>query len=206
MTSKAEVVVYQKLVRDLVPERIVADGLVPVVRELSRDEYRLALRSKLCEEFRELRLHAMNEAPNAPELEKEAADVYEVLRAMAEEYGHQLDLLQYPCHRPEYPTFSLRMRRWHLFDVAIDAALRHARSPLRSLRARYGCTQNASCTWPSKRKKRMVGSRRRFFLRRVIALRLLRWRCRPFVGESRCSAGFFLCGGESVLDCGGREN
>lgn len=123
MTSKAEVVVYQKLVRDLVPERIAADGLVPVVRELSREEYRLALRSKLCEEFRELRPHAMNEAPNAPELEKEAADVYEVLCALAEEYGHQLDLLQYACHRPEYPTFSLRMRRWHLFDVAIDAAL-----------------------------------------------------------------------------------
>ena len=131
MTSKAEVVVYQKLVRDLVPERIAADGLVPVVRELSRDEYRLALRSKLCEEFRELRPHAMNnEAPNVSELEKEASDVYEVLGAMAKEYGHQLDLLQSPCHRPEYPTYSLRMRRWHLFDAAVDVVCMQSCTPV----------------------------------------------------------------------------
>lgn len=65
-----------KLVRDRIPEIMRAKGLEPDTRVLDEQEYLMSLFDKLLEEADELR-HA---AP-AQRLE-EAADVYEVLRAI----------------------------------------------------------------------------------------------------------------------------
>ncbi len=66
-----------KLVRDLIPEIIERAGRTPTVRLLDQDEYVEALHDKLLEEAEELRL-----ASGRARLE-EAADVYEVLLAIA---------------------------------------------------------------------------------------------------------------------------
>jgi predicted house-cleaning noncanonical NTP pyrophosphatase (MazG superfamily) len=66
-----------KLVRDLIPELIERSGRTPAVRLLDDDEYIEALHEKLVEEAEELR----SAAPSS-QLE-EAADVYEVLLAIA---------------------------------------------------------------------------------------------------------------------------
>ncbi len=75
--SKSAVPSYQKLVRDLIPERIRARGELPITRVLDSAEYRSELERKLQEEVSEVL-----EAQNAEEL----ADVLEVLMALAETY------------------------------------------------------------------------------------------------------------------------
>jgi predicted house-cleaning noncanonical NTP pyrophosphatase (MazG superfamily) len=62
-----------KLVRDLIPEIIEAEGRAPAVRQLSGEEYERALLDKLVEEVEELRDATPSERLT------EAADVYEVL-------------------------------------------------------------------------------------------------------------------------------
>lgn len=64
-----------KLVRDRIPEIIMAEGRHPTTRTLAEDEYSAALIEKLSEEVAELRT-----APPDGRLE-EAADVLEVLLA-----------------------------------------------------------------------------------------------------------------------------
>ncbi|MGY1684964.1 nucleoside triphosphate pyrophosphohydrolase [Geodermatophilus sp. SYSU D00867] len=66
-----------KLVRDLIPALIERSGRTPRVRPLGEDEYVEALHAKLLEEAEELRT-----ADSGSRLE-EAADVYEVLLAIA---------------------------------------------------------------------------------------------------------------------------
>jgi predicted house-cleaning noncanonical NTP pyrophosphatase (MazG superfamily) len=70
-------VAHHKLVRDQIPEIIVAAGRQPVTRVLEHADYRAALRAKLLEEAREAQ-----EAPDG-QLASELADVLEVLRALA---------------------------------------------------------------------------------------------------------------------------
>jgi predicted house-cleaning noncanonical NTP pyrophosphatase (MazG superfamily) len=70
-----------KLVRDLIPEIIEAEGRVAERRTLTDKEYDVALLAKLREEVTELA-----EAAPAERLE-EAADVYEVLLALLAESG-----------------------------------------------------------------------------------------------------------------------
>ncbi|MGK5112780.1 nucleoside triphosphate pyrophosphohydrolase [Geodermatophilus sp. CPCC 205506] len=67
-----------KLVRDLIPDIIERSGRTPEVRLLGEAEYVDALHSKLLEEAEELRT-----ADPSSRLE-EAADVYEVLLAIAQ--------------------------------------------------------------------------------------------------------------------------
>ena len=69
--------VYNKLVRDRIPEIIHADGHLPVTHVLDADQYRTALLEKLVEEDQEAR-----QAPAAA-LPAELADVLEVLQALA---------------------------------------------------------------------------------------------------------------------------
>lgn len=67
---------YNKLVRDRIPEIIRSHGDNCDMVVLGDDEYRLALRAKLCEEAQEV-------ATASPEdLITELADVYEVLDAL----------------------------------------------------------------------------------------------------------------------------
>ncbi len=67
-------IVYQKLVRDKIPEIIRADGQEPDLRILDDDEYRKKLLEKLVEEAKEL-LESNGDIG-------ERADVAEVLRAL----------------------------------------------------------------------------------------------------------------------------
>lgn len=69
-------VIYNKLVRDRIPEIIEADGHHAVARVVEGQEYREALLAKLVEEARE----AASSPPH--ELSGELADVWEVLHAL----------------------------------------------------------------------------------------------------------------------------
>jgi predicted house-cleaning noncanonical NTP pyrophosphatase (MazG superfamily) len=71
-----------KLVRDKIPDIIRRDGREPVVTVLDDAQYRAALVAKLFEEATEL-----SEASRG-EVVGEIADVYEVLRALAEVNGY----------------------------------------------------------------------------------------------------------------------
>jgi predicted house-cleaning noncanonical NTP pyrophosphatase (MazG superfamily) len=67
---------YNKLVRDRIPEIIVADGRQCGTEIMTDDEYRRALLSKLVEESQEVA------AADRDELVKEIADLYEVIDAL----------------------------------------------------------------------------------------------------------------------------
>ena len=74
-------VVYNKLVRDKIPEIIRSAGRRPFVRVLNEGDYRAALLLKLTEESREAQAAADDE------LVTELADVLEVLHAIAEAHS-----------------------------------------------------------------------------------------------------------------------
>ncbi len=70
-------IVYNKLVRDRIPEIIQAAGHQPTTRVLDDSSYQSALLAKLLEEAQEARV------ATAEDLRYELADVLEVLRALA---------------------------------------------------------------------------------------------------------------------------
>jgi predicted house-cleaning noncanonical NTP pyrophosphatase (MazG superfamily) len=72
---------HNKLVRDLVPQIIEADGRRPVTRILGEDDYRAALRAKLVEEAAEARDATPDRLP------AELADVVEVIAALLSTLG-----------------------------------------------------------------------------------------------------------------------
>lgn len=74
-------VVYNKLVRDGIPDIIAADSGQPSTRVLDHADYQRALRSKLVEESQEA------DAASDEQLASELADVLEVLRTLAQAHG-----------------------------------------------------------------------------------------------------------------------
>lgn len=68
---------FNKLVRDKIPEIIRADGREPVIRKLEEKEYIEALKRKVVEEATELA-----EAGKREDIVKEIGDVYEVIDAL----------------------------------------------------------------------------------------------------------------------------
>ena len=76
--------IYNKLVRDRIPELIRRQGGDPVIRILEDEEYMLCLERKLDEETAEF-----HEAKNLEEL----ADILEVVFALAENMGASTDEL-----------------------------------------------------------------------------------------------------------------
>lgn len=70
--------VYNKLVRDRIPEIIKNNGEEPITRILSDEEYRIELEKKLLEEYKEVLA-----ANTSEERIGELADILEVLRALA---------------------------------------------------------------------------------------------------------------------------
>ncbi|PHU41334.1 phosphoribosyl-ATP pyrophosphohydrolase [Pseudobutyrivibrio ruminis] len=74
-----------KLVRDRIPEIIIADGKEPIVRTLNQDEYLKELDIKLNEEVAEYQIDKSIE---------EMADVLEVLYAICEARGHSIEELE----------------------------------------------------------------------------------------------------------------
>lgn len=73
-----------KLVRDRIPEIIIADGKKPIIRILDNDEYLRELDKKLNEEIAEYQANKSVE---------EMADVLEVLFAICEARGHSVEEL-----------------------------------------------------------------------------------------------------------------
>ena len=70
--------IYNKLVRDKIPEIIENDGETPVVRVLNDNEYKKELEKKLKEEYEEVLL-----AKDKKERLEELADMLEVIRMIA---------------------------------------------------------------------------------------------------------------------------
>ena len=73
-----------KLVRDKIPQIIIADGRTPIVRTLSDEEYLSELDRKLNEEVAEYQ---------ADKSLEEMADILEILLAICEARGHSVDEL-----------------------------------------------------------------------------------------------------------------
>ena len=69
--------IYNKLVRDNIPEIILANGAEPVTRILDDADYRKSLEEKLNEEYREVLSSSGNERC------EELADMIEVIRSLA---------------------------------------------------------------------------------------------------------------------------
>ena len=70
--------IYNKLVRDKIPEIIENDGETPEVRVLNDNEYKKELEKKLKEEYEEVLL-----AKDKKERLEELADMLEVIRTLA---------------------------------------------------------------------------------------------------------------------------
>lgn len=71
--------VYNKLVRDNIPNIIIKNGATPIYYKLNNEQYWEYLLKKDQEELEEVRT-----ATNIDEIRKELADKLEVLRSMAE--------------------------------------------------------------------------------------------------------------------------
>ena len=76
--------VYQKLVRDKIPELIEAEGQMPIIRRLTDEEFTRCLEEKLDEEVREY---------HADKNLQELADIIEVVYALAESQGYSREEL-----------------------------------------------------------------------------------------------------------------
>ena len=96
-----------KLVRDKIPDLIRESGRVPRVTTLSTRAYREALMEKLREEVAELAAEQTREAVLA-----EAADVLEVLAAIAADHGATLDTIVDVARRKREERGGFDMRLW----------------------------------------------------------------------------------------------
>ena len=77
--------VYNKLVRDKIPEIIVGNGREPFTRILDEDEYKVELETKLMEEYNEVLL------ATGEERVEELADMLEVISSLAKLEGKSLE-------------------------------------------------------------------------------------------------------------------
>ncbi|MCB2380362.1 nucleoside triphosphate pyrophosphohydrolase [Hymenobacter sp. BT635] len=96
---------YPKLIRDLIPSIIAASGRNCETRILDGPEYVEALREKLVEEACEAK------AASATELATELADVLEVIDALLEAHGLQMEQVQQlqAARRSERGGFANRL-------------------------------------------------------------------------------------------------
>lgn len=78
--------VYNKLVRDKIPEIIQNNNEVPVIRSLSDEEFKMELYKKLLEECNEV-LQSKNE----DEVMEELADVLEIVMSISNLQGRSLE-------------------------------------------------------------------------------------------------------------------
>ena len=77
--------IYNKLVRDKIPEIIVGNGGEPFTRILDEDEYKVELETKLMEEYNEVLL------ATGEERVEELADMLEVISSLAKLEGKSLE-------------------------------------------------------------------------------------------------------------------
>ena len=73
--------VYNKLIRDKIPEIIINDGEEPEIRKLSQKEFKIELKKKVLEEAKELL-----EAESREEILNEIVDIQELLAWLAKEF------------------------------------------------------------------------------------------------------------------------
>ena len=92
---------YNKLVRDKIPEIIAQQGESANIRVLSDKEYTAALEQKLDEETREF-----HKEKNLEEL----ADILEVVYALADDMGYSKDDLLQVCNRKHEKRGGFRNR------------------------------------------------------------------------------------------------
>lgn len=78
--------IFNKLVRDKIPELCLANGEKAVTRILSDDEYRIELMKKIGEELLEVRL-----ANSKEELTRELADILEIILTLNNFLGNSED-------------------------------------------------------------------------------------------------------------------
>lgn len=78
--------IYNKLVRDKIPEIIEKDNFIPVTRILSDEEYKKELENKLFEEYQEV-LSADNSSDRVEEL----ADMLEIISYLAKLENKTID-------------------------------------------------------------------------------------------------------------------
>lgn len=78
--------VYNKLVRDRIPEIITGNGGTPFTRVLDEDEYKTELETKLNEEY-----HEVLGTTTSDERIEELADMLEIISALAALEGKSLD-------------------------------------------------------------------------------------------------------------------
>lgn len=78
--------IYNKLVRDNIPNIIKDNGETPITRILSEDEYKKELLKKLLEEC-----HELIAAKTSFQILEEAADVFEVLKVISQLEGENID-------------------------------------------------------------------------------------------------------------------
>jgi predicted house-cleaning noncanonical NTP pyrophosphatase (MazG superfamily) len=117
-----------KLVRDRIPEIIEASGRYPRTRTLGGADYADALHAKLVEEAAELR-----DAAQDGVLE-EAADVLEVLRAIAEHAGHSLADVLAEAERKRAQRGGFSGRIW-LESISPESISPDSISPVRQVDA-----------------------------------------------------------------------
>jgi predicted house-cleaning noncanonical NTP pyrophosphatase (MazG superfamily)/GNAT superfamily N-acetyltransferase len=80
------IIQYKKLIRDRIPEIIKDSGSMSKIKVIKGVAYRQALEAKLLEEFKE-----WQDSYEAEEL----ADIFEAVRAMAEESGHSIEEIEH---------------------------------------------------------------------------------------------------------------
>lgn len=96
-----------KLVRDKIPDIIRASGRTPRVTTLTSRDFRIALKDKLNEEIAELVA-----ASNTDAVVEEAADVIEVLIALAGEWGVSFDNILKAAQRKRTERGGFGGRLW----------------------------------------------------------------------------------------------
>jgi len=75
-----KIIKFNKLIRDRIPEIIIKDGWVPIIKTLNNKEYLSALKNKVVEEGEEL-----IKAKNKKDIINEIVDIQELLDALVEE-------------------------------------------------------------------------------------------------------------------------
>lgn len=78
--------VFNKLVRDNIPDKIASNGEEAITRILDDDEYKIELYKKLLEEADEV-----ISSKDSVETMEELADVLEILKSIAELHGKTID-------------------------------------------------------------------------------------------------------------------
>lgn len=103
--------VYNKLVRDRIPEIIRSNGSECVVRRLEANEFEQEAKKKLQEELAEFL-----EASNAEQAVEELADLLELIYCLSEHYGYSKEELE-SIRVDKQERRGSFLEKWFLIEV-----------------------------------------------------------------------------------------